>query len=493
MTKRNSADLCRLTFGLGLAFMLLCCTSITLGQVDGREREKKGPKESAQSDSRGPAHLMAPFAANPVFDVVLGRVEERSITVSLLAYQSDMSVQLRYGVSGTALTNQSAMTLRRATPTHWLLKNLLPDTAYEYQVLASDGVPLANGHFHTARPSGNSFTVTVTADSHLDQNTSVPLYRQTLANALKDGSDFHIDLGDTFMTEKHADRTGAAQQYLAQRSYFGEVAHSMPLFLALGNHDGEEVRHLRGGADSLAVWANAQRKNYFANPVPDSFFSGNTTADPLAGELQDYYAWTWGDALFMVLDPYWHAPTRRSDERWNLSLGLAQYQWLQSTLAASKARYKLVFVHQLVGGSDRQGRGGIEAVPFGEWGGSNADGSPGMAEHRPGFSEPIHALLKRHGVTAVFHGHDHLFAAQSIDGIAYQEVPQPGHPASIYARMAVEYGYLQGVVRGDSGHLRIRVEPQQLRVDFIGSELDRNGKATGNNGRLLHSYVLQPR
>jgi len=488
MTLRNPAFWRSLT-----ACLVLCLAGNAFGQDDARARGGKGPRATSNAEGRGPAHVMAPFTASPVFDVVLGRIEDRSVTVSLLAYQADMTVQLRHGLSGTVLGGQASVALRRGTPTHWTLTNLQPNAAYEYQVLAPDGAVLTGGQFHTARPPGSTYTFTVTADSHLDQNTSVPLYRQTLANALKEGADFHIDLGDTFMTEKHADRTVAAQQYLAQRFYLGEVAYSLPLFLALGNHDGEEVRHLRGGADSLAVWANAQRKRYFANPVPDVFFSGNSVTDPLAGELQDYYAWTWGDALFVVLDPYWHAPARRSDERWNLSLGLPQYQWLQSTLAASKARYKLVFVHQLVGGSDRQGRGGIEAVPFGEWGGSNADGSPGMAEHRPDFSEPIHALLKRHGVAAVFHGHDHLFAAQSIDGIAYQEVPQPGHPASIYARMAADYGYLQGVVRGDSGHLRIRVEPQQLRVDFIGSELDRSGKPAGNNGQVLHSYVVSPK
>lgn len=482
---------------LALAGAVLLAGTV-LAQDDGRPRGNKGPKEpkgteaSQQAQGRGPAHVPQPFTANPVFDVVLGRVEDRSVVLSLLAYQGDTQVQLRYATEGAAFGVPASVALQGGTPTHHLLGGLRPDTAYRYQVSAGDGSLLAQGRFHTARTPGSSFTVTLTADSHLDQNTSVPLYRRTLANALADAPDFHIDLGDTFMTEKHADRASAAQQYLAQRFYFGELAHAVPTFLVLGNHDGEEVRHRKGGADSLGVWSNSQRKRYFPNPVPDAFYSGNTVADPYAGVLQDYYAWTWGDALFVVLNPYWHAPERRSDERWNLSLGTAQYQWLQRTLAASSARYKLVLVHQLLGGVDRAGRGGVEAVPYGEWGGANADGTPGFAAQRPGFAEPIQKLLGRYGVTAVFHGHDHLYAAQSVDGMTYQEVPQPGHPGSVAARMAADYGYLQGVVRGESGHLRLRIAPQQLQVEFVASEVNRDGQPGPGNGRVLHSYVLQP-
>ena len=86
---------------------------------------------------------------------------------------------------------------------------------------------------------------------------------------------------------------------------------------------------------------------------------------------------------------------QRTEERWNLSLGKAQYEWLAQTLAASRARYKLVFLHQLVGGIDRQGRGGVEAAGYGEWGGRNADESPGFATQRPGWAMPIPPSSRR--------------------------------------------------------------------------------------------------
>ena len=98
-----------------------------------------------------------------------------------------------------------------------------PNTQYSYQLqLARTNSKELT--FHTARPPGSSFTFTVTADSHLDEHTDPSLYQRTLANALADAPDFHIDLGDTFMSEKHENRAAASQQYIAQRYYFGNSA-----------------------------------------------------------------------------------------------------------------------------------------------------------------------------------------------------------------------------------------------------------------------------
>ena len=66
------------------------------------------------------------------------------------------------------------------------------------------------------------------------------MYRRTLANIRADKPDFHIDLGNLFMTDKHASRDEAARQYLAQRYYLGQIGGSAPILLALGTHDGEE-------------------------------------------------------------------------------------------------------------------------------------------------------------------------------------------------------------------------------------------------------------
>lgn len=472
--------------GRALSLLLAGPMALLLGAMALAQERGESQRQGPERGRPGPAHSMTTLPGAPVLDIVPGRPGEHSISLILLSHSEPLSARLQWSaVNDPRHSGSRLMKLQPGDPLHLSLDGLRPDTDYRYELRrgeAADGPPLALGRFHTQRPPGSSFTVTLTADSHLDQNTDALMYQRSLAAARADAPDFHIDLGDTFMVDKHASRDSATAQYLAQRHFFGQLG--LPLFLVLGNHDGEERKLLREGADSLGVWANQQRKRFFANPEPGGIYSGNALADPWAGRLQDYYAWHWGDALFVVLNPYWHAPSGRTPERWNLSLGETQYRWLRQTLESSRARYKFVFVHQLLGGNDRQGRGGAEAVPYGEWGGLNADGSVGFASRRPGWQEPIHELLRRSGVSAVFHGHDHLFAWQERDGIAYVEVPQPGHRGSGHGQAAADYGYRSGLVRGEGGYLRMHITPQSSQVEFLGTE--------GAAPRLLHRATLLP-
>ncbi|MCX6013643.1 MAG: metallophosphoesterase, partial [Chloroflexi bacterium] len=166
-------------------------------------------------------------------------------------------------------------------------------------------------------------------------------------------------------------------------------------------------------------------------------------------------AWTWGDALFVVLDPYWYSQGGKNPSGWNLTLGKEQYDWLATTLEKSHAKYKFVFTHNLVGGLDMGGtgnmRGGVEAAGFYEWGGNNADGSWEFDKNRQGWGKPIHQLLVDNHVTIFFHGHDHFFGKQELDGVVYQECPQPG--AINDKNHADEYGYKSGTFVDGSGHL----------------------------------------
>jgi hypothetical protein len=315
-----------------------------------------------------------------------------------------------------------------------------------------------------------SFVFTITADSHLDDHTDREFYQRTLKRVAVDKPLFHVDLGDTFMSEKHTNRVNAAQQYADQQrclALLGTTVH-----LVIGNHDGESGRYLDGTTNNLAVWSRAMRIKYFP--------------EPLAPDGRNYYAWETNTVLFVALDPFWFSPrARRNDDNWFRTLGKEQYDWLKRTLETSKAKFKFVFIHHLVGGTDRQGRGGVEAAPFYEWGGKNADGTDGFAAHRPGWAMPIHQLLRTNHVTAVFHGHDHLYARQELDGIVYQEVPQPGDPKGS-TRSAAEYGYQSGDILGSSGYLRVMVSAQQAKVDCVRI-------AVGKADSIAHTYLVVPR
>ena len=435
--------------------------------------------------------------AHPL-DVILGRPTSDSVTASILSY-ADREGYIDYGPQAGSLSAKTPpLQLKAGDPVQIKLGGLKPDTEYFYRLHTRIGtgewVTEPQHSFRTQRAPGHEFTFTIQADSHLDYNTDPALYLLSLSNALAAHPDFQIDLGDTFMTDKHRFREDAAAQYLAQRYYFGETAHSAPLFLVLGNHDGEAGRWLDGSTNNMTLWANAERKRYFPNPEPDKFYSGNGTPSAGAGLLQDYYSWEWGDALFIVLDPFWFTSrSRGGDDCWSHTLGKAQYDWLSRTLESSKAKYRFVFLHHLVGGSGKDSRGGIEAAPFFEWGGKNPDGTSGFNYQRPGWSVPIHDLLVKNHVNIVFHGHDHLFVKQDLDGIVYQEVPQPGYPRYDNTRSASEYGYTHGDLLPSPGNLRVHVGADKAVVEYVRAVLPSNKTAGVTNGETSFSYEVHPR
>lgn len=429
-------------------------------------------------------------------DVVLCRPTATGVTVSVLVYVP-ASGFLRYGTDPKSLIKETPVqSFSAGVPSSMVIQGLRPNSTCYYQlVLKSESgaalTPLAVENFHTQRAPGASFTFAIQADSHLDSATNTAVYATTLQHVTDARPDFLIDLGDTFMTDKHADRASASRQYLAQRYYFGSVCKSVPLFLALGNHDGESGR-LSGGPDSLAAWSNSMRKKYFPNPVPDQFYKGNAVSDIHAGLLEDYYSWTWGDALFVVLDPFWYTGVgvRGPGEPWDRTLGEGQYRWLESTLKSSKAKYKFVFIHHLVGGADRNARGGAEASRLFEWGGNDLDGRFSFDTRRPDWSSPIHQLMVEQHVSAVFHGHDHFFMKQERDGVIYQLVPQPGHKGQGSSRSAAEYGYVDGDILTGSGYLRVGVSEATATIDFVRTMLQPGGAGSLPEEEIACRYEI---
>ena len=139
--------------------------------------------------------------------------------------------------------------------------------------------------------------------------------------------------------------------YLLLRRHLSQSAFTVPLFLVLGNHDAERRSRLDGTPDNLGVWANNARKYYFPTPTANSFYTGSVTEYDYLGRHDGWYAWEWGDALFVGLDPFWEGGGGGSGP-WGRTLGREQFDWLKETLESSDATFKFVFLHNLVGGYD---------------------------------------------------------------------------------------------------------------------------------------------
>ena len=461
-------------------------------------------------DYRLPANLSS-FAA---LSLILGRISGQSVTISALS-RDPLEGYFEYGTSPGQYSQKTApATFPAGKPTETLLSNLQADTQYYYRFNFRkpgdlDFTPRQECIFHTQRPPGSTFTFAIQGDSHPErpQMSDPELYSRTLLQAASDKPDFYICMGDDFSVDAlHVvNAETLTQPYTLQRPFLGLVAQSAPIFLLNGNHeqasrfnyDQTDIRH------EVAVTVQNARNSFYPTVGPDDFYSGDTQSLEGIGLLKDYYAWTWGDVLFVVLDNYWQSPAlvdtgfqekgpgpggkghdkNKDRDWWELSLGDAQYHWFKQTLEQSRAKYKLVFAHHVLG----SGRGGVDECDLYEWGGQNKRGDWEFAQRRPGWELPVHQLMVKHGVNIFFQGHDHLFAHQEKDGIIYQEVPMPADQGYMTYN---EDRYGSGVKLPNAGHLRVAVSPEQLKVDYIRSYLPKDENDQHRSGELAFSYAV---
>jgi hypothetical protein len=392
--------------------------------------------------------------------------------------------------------------------------------------------------FVTQRAAGSTFTFGVQGDSHPERANNMydaDLYVRTMTHVRDERPDLYFMLGDDFSIERLIAQQSVSQQtvdavYAQQRPFVGLFTGSTSLFLVIGNHEEAGKVLLDDTATSPPVLAGIARTKFFPLPAPDAFYSGDAEPVEHVGLPRDYYAFTWGDALFVALDFYWHssiqvdaAPGGRGGgaggggggrggggrggavgggarggnagraaaggngrDLWQVTLGDAQYAWLKKTLETSTARYKFVFAHHVLG----TGRGAIEDADFYEWGGQDRRGVSQFKDKRPNWELPIHQLMVKTGVTIFFQGHDHLFARQEKDGIIYQETPNPAD--NTYTAFNKD-AYLSGDILPNAGHLRVTVSPEDVRVEYVRSYLPTDATAAHKDGEVAFSYTVKPR
>jgi hypothetical protein len=452
---------------------------------------------------------------------LLGRPTNVSITVTVVP-SGNGQIYFQYGTtSGVYPQSTSTTALVAGTPKTILITGLTPNTKYYYRMASSDnGVDWGYGSehsFRTQRSQGSTFTFDITSDSHVNILLgSATQWNTTIMNVVNDHPDFLIDCGDTFSMDYSSSgsqvlvttQAEADQRYLYQRQFFDEIGNSASIFIAPGNHEQQEAWHLDdtgNPATSLPVFAVNAQKKYYPNPVPNAFYSGNS--DPYSsidGDhlREDYYAWTWGDALFVVIDPYWYTTTKPfagntgggessetgSGNRWDWTLGSQQFNWFKQVLQGSNAAYKFVFTHHMTGGSDDYGgRGGAVPANLFEWGGYNGDGTTyTWGTNRPVAqwgSTPVHQMMVANNVSAFFHGHDHQYGYEVRDGIVYQSLASAGFSGNGFGSYT-EGGYTLRALPSP-GHLRVTVTPAQTTVEYVSS-------ATATNNQVVHSYTILP-
>lgn len=438
-------------------------------------------------------------------NVVLGSPTSSAIKANVYSPDKSGHITLIYGKTPGVYAGQTPIAaLTAGNGTELAVNGLDANTRYYYRLYyqssSNNGSGLSDEFsFQTARAPGSSFTFTIQGDSHPERDRSefnAELYRRTLQTAAADKPDFHIAIGDDFSVDTLNPTTISQalvrERYTIQRPYFSLIGHSAPLFLVNGNHEQAARYLLDGTPNNLAVWGQNARNSLYAQPEPGDFYSGNGEAVPFIGLLRNRFAWTWGDALFVVLDPYWSSPvcvdnrfdgSTKRNNLWDITHGDAQYQWLKTTLEQSKSKYKFVFAHHVMG----TGRGGIELAGLYEWGGRNPNGNYVFASQRPTWAMPIHQLMAANRVNIFFQGHDHIWVRQQLDGVTYQTLPEPADPN--YA-LHNTHAFLSGDKFPNTGYTRVNVSPTQIKVDYVRTYLAADEGAGKVSGETVFSYTL---
>ncbi len=435
-------------------------------------------------------------------NIVLGAPTATAVSAAVFSASLNGKVHFVYGTKPGEYAGESpALPLTAGVPTQGNMEALAADTRYYYRLYYEaqdgEGSGYTDEHtFHTARSSGSTFSFGIQGDSHperIGKMFSPDLYALNMKNAAEKELDFYLAMGDDFSIEKLIEKDQLTEAnvnlvYQNQQDFFGLVGHSAPVFLVNGNHE-QAAGYLLSEAyptpyADAPVLAGKARVTWFALPGPGEFYSVDPMEVAGVGRVRDYYAWEWGDALFVVIDPYWHSPVpvdtgvpgvEKEKDEWKKTIGDEQYQWLKTTLEGSKAKYKFVFEHHALG----CGRGAAGMAHTYEWGGYDEKGKNfEFPTRRPAWDLPVHQLMQANHVTIFFFGHDHLFAREKVDGIVYQSLPNPADntytafnadaydPDSIPFPGAV-YEPDYGVVLPNSGFVQVTVAPAGVTVSYV--------------------------
>ncbi len=495
------------------------CTIITVAVLSGlalfgfgfQEAKPRGRQQGGGQKQGGKAAYPAASKAWSEGSILLGCPTANSIQMAI-HFKSDADATILYwkAESKTKLSTPS-FHLEAGVPLQTKIAGLSQDTAYHYQLnFKKPGQPESTTspeyRFQTQRAPGRDFMFMVQGDSHPERTPKMhipSLYERTLLTAADQKPDFFICLGDDFSVDTLRERTKSTIEavYTKQVPYLGLVANSAPLFLVNGNHEQAAKANLDGTASSLGVLVQNARNRNFVQPAPDGFYTGNSEPVEHIGLLRNYFAWTWGDAMFVTIDPYWHSASavdnavgkgpknegggKRNRNLWDITLGEKQYQWLAKTLTESKAKYKFVFAHHVNG----TGRGGIENAGLYEWGGKDPRGDNLFDSKRPGWALPIHQLFVKTGVSIFFQGHDHIFCKQELDGVIYQTCPCPADPTN---SLINGDAYRSGDKVPGAGLVRVTVGPSEAKVDYVRAYEPSAETEAHKHGEIAYSYTVKP-
>jgi len=287
--------------------------------------------------------------------------------------------------------------------------------------------------------------------------------------------------------------------WLRMRKVFSGLTPSMPVYMAMGNHDGEE------GWNSLRFRSREWRKKYF--PLPDQ------TTYPEGGHPDgNYYAFSWGSdknneggVQFIVLDAMAFSGENEPKTIYDWTLGQEQLDWLEGVLKKSDKDWSFACYHHVLGGWPKgpsemdthiaYGRGPIFTA-----GDYQKHGDPSRVEQ-----VKLTDWANKYGLRGFIYGHDHIFKVTKIGpgmnqkdmvGICCGSPKYIGEKGWWQGNLWMQY-YGNGLKTnpdfwGPSGITKLTLKNEEARIDYIltGYTGNSNLPWTANDGDILSTTIL---
>jgi len=135
---------------------------------------------------------------------LLGSPTANSITINVVP-DANIELYYEYGIASGSYSAQTPITSATASQPHeTVIDGLTTNTQYfyrmQYRTPSADWVARQEHSFWTQRDRGEPFAFTIISDSHLGHLGSASRYEKATENVAADQPDFHLDLGDAFVT-----------------------------------------------------------------------------------------------------------------------------------------------------------------------------------------------------------------------------------------------------------------------------------------------------
>ncbi len=262
--------------------------------------------------------------------------------------------------------------------------------------------------------------------------------------------------------------------WLRMRKIFSALTPSLPIFFALGNHDGEE------GWNLLRDKAQARRQEYFPQPTGLTYPEGGH-------DKGNYYAFTWGGdgdgrggAEFIFLDCTAFCGSREPARVEDWSLGAQQLGWLQTVLKNREKHWIFACFHHVLGGWPAGPEETRLDLAYGRGPLFNSEDYQGLVDPTRVEQVQLTDLAAAAGVNAFLYGHDHIHHHRYL-ATGWNNKPLHSICCGSTKRIAEEWWwkgpywrrfYGEGYGRNQSffgppGYTRLTIEPYRLTADYV--------------------------